>query len=145
MDEWTQRLSAFRYRDAAAELLRRRLFAQRPSSTPVLAHGDFAPQNLLEIPTGALLVDWEQCGSAPQAFDAGWLSALVRAELTPTGSPASLTRQLERLQIDADELRWCEGLGLLRLLYRVRTASMSANGRSAAAARLRVAILHHLD
>jgi len=36
-----------------------------------LAHGDFAPQNFLDSPSGLVLVDWEEAGTAEDGFDAG--------------------------------------------------------------------------
>jgi hypothetical protein len=70
---------------------------------------------------------------------------LVRARLVPGDSSEVLALQLAAVGVDNHELRWFEGLGLLRLLYRVRTTQLSANARSVAAGRLRAAILHHLE
>ncbi len=143
---WLERLSATRLHDAPAELLRSQLCASPAAQAHGLAHGDFAPQNLLVSADRIALVDWEQCGSAPAAFDAGWSMALARTRMLPEQDADALGHRLTSMGLEPEALRWFEALGVLRLLYRVRASSaLTGSGRQAAVGRIRAAVLRLLD
>lgn len=114
---WQARLKALPFEGAAAALWDH-LQDSPPLGLPTLAHGDFAPQNFLWTEAGLMLIDWEEIGWAAPAFDAGWLLALNRVGAGPRLGQASLFASLIARGFPAHNLRWFEGLGLLRMLYR---------------------------
>jgi aminoglycoside phosphotransferase (APT) family kinase protein len=102
---------------AAADALA--IVTPAPAAARSLAHGDFAPQNFLHSPAGLVVVDWEEAGAADDGFDAGWLLALNRLGAGPRLPRPELAARLEGSGFAAAALRRWEGVGLLRMHYRV--------------------------
>ncbi len=136
-EQWLTRLEAVRWHDALAELLYTRLQQELPRAPLVLAHGDFAPQNLVWAQGRAMLVDWEELGRAPAEFDPGWLLTLSSMGATPSLHPEALRARLIDEGLDDGHLRWFQGLGLLRMAYRSRSLPLPANVAAAMVQRIR--------
>ena len=83
-----------------------------------VAHGDFAPQNMLMGPQGWFILDWEEMGAARPGFDAGWVMALNLQGSGPKVEQTTLEQTMEKLGIPQFNLAWYTGLGLLRVFYR---------------------------
>lgn len=113
--EWLQRVEPASAEDGAAADLWNQLRDRRPDGTRCLAHGDFAPQNFVLADPGLTLIDWEDVGHARPGFDAGWLLSLNRVAAGPGWPHGRLMKALMQLGIAASNLRWFEGLGLLRM------------------------------
>ena len=118
---WLDRLQHHISDEPAAAFMLDRLRRAMPRGERTLAHGDFALQNFVYRPRSRmLLVDWEEIGSAPPGFDAGWMLAHARIgvgvrsyeEMLPVLVGAGFSRP---------NLGWFEALGLLRLLFRARS------------------------
>jgi hypothetical protein len=118
---WQRRLADFDFDDAAAQRLQAWLAEPRVDEPRTLAHGDFSAQNFCRTPERLALVDWEEAGSAPAGFDAGWLLAHNRIGSGPGWPPETLRGRLVALGFCRDNLVRFEALGLLRLLYRCLT------------------------
>jgi aminoglycoside phosphotransferase (APT) family kinase protein len=121
---WLDRFRQVSFNTTLAEALFRRLLASLPNGERTLAHGDLAPQNFLCTDDRLLLLDWEEVGSAHSGFDAGWVLALNRIGAGPRMPQTQLFRSLVSMGFLVDNLRWFEGLGLLRMLYRLLTWPM---------------------
>lgn len=121
---WLDCLSNFAFGFAPAEALLNRLLGTQPLGPRTWAHGDFSGQNLIMASHGLVLIDWEDLGSAPAGFDAGWLLALNRLGAGPQVSPLGLFGVFNNLGFPEENLRWFEALGLLRLLYRAKTLNL---------------------
>jgi Ser/Thr protein kinase RdoA (MazF antagonist) len=113
--EWLQLVGPAAAEDDAAADLWNQLGERRPGGTRCLAHGDFAPQNFVLADLGLALIDWEDVGYARPGFDAGWLLSLNRVAAGPGWPQGRLMKELTQLGIAASNLRWFEGLGLLRM------------------------------
>jgi hypothetical protein len=118
---WLRRLEGRLDAWPVASRLLELLATAPPQGGPVLAHGDFAPQNFLDCGGDLALVDWDEMGCAEPGFDGGWLLALNRVGAGPRMQPARLRGRLIAHGAPEDNLVWFEGLGLLRLLYRAST------------------------
>ena len=51
-----------------------RIAAALPLTEPVPCHNDLLPANLLSVPAGVMLVDWEYAGMGHPLFDLGNLA-----------------------------------------------------------------------
>jgi hypothetical protein len=137
---WLDRLQPYVSDEPAAAFILDRLRQAMPSGRPTLAHGDFAPQNFVRCGSKMFLVDWEEIGSSPPGFDAGWMLAHARLGVgVRTYEP--MLGVLLAAGFRSSNLRWFERLGLLRLLFRVRTLATS-DGLSR---RVRVAVERAVD
>jgi len=125
---WLERLRLSLSDDPAASFIMNSLCGRPPRGTATLAHGDFGFQNLLQTENGMVLIDWEEMGSAAPGFDAGWMLAVTGLQ-AGAQTRAELFRRLLDTGIPVDNLRWFERLGLLRLLYRVRTLPLDSDAR----------------
>lgn len=143
-ERWMAELSAMDHLDAIAELLRRQLFEHPPDGPAGLAHGDFGLQNLVWAQGEVALVDWEELGLAPAEFDGGWLLAMSTVGATPSLRVDELVPRLLELGLEAERLRWYQGLGLLRLLWRSRALSLPPARAGAIAQRVRGAMVELL-
>lgn len=121
---WLDRFSQATFNSSSGQGLSQRLLESLPKGEQTLAHGDFAPQNFLCTGERLLLLDWEEVGSAHTGFDAGWILALNRIGAGPRMPQTQLFRSLVSIGFPVDNLRWFEGLGLLRMLYRLLTLPM---------------------
>lgn len=136
---WLDRLERSLSDESAAAFLLDGLHRAMPRGPRTLAHGDFSPQNLVWSSDGLILVDWEEFGSAPPGFDAGWLLAHVRLGVEQTRRDLLLTCMGDE-GLDSSNLEWFETLGLLRLLHRARTLPMEAGLRQTVLAAVRSAV-----
>jgi hypothetical protein len=116
---WLERLTAATSRRSPAGEVLARLRPVSPRGCAALAHGDFAPQNIIVGKNGPVLIDWEEAGRAAAGFDAGWLLALRCIGCGVDLSYDRLTGELYARGFERDALRWFEGLGLARLAWRV--------------------------
>jgi hypothetical protein len=114
-DHWLDLVDESARIDAACCAVQRVLRAAPPSGPRTLVHGDFAPQNFLLGADGLALVDWEEAGRARPGFDAGWLLALNRVGAGARMHRSVLFGRLAALGLAPPNLRWFEGLGLLRM------------------------------
>lgn len=137
---WLDRLDAHPFEDAGASALLSSLRRAAPEGPRTLAHGDFSVQNFVWSPRGVLLVDWEEVGSAPVGFDAGWMLALARMGHGPPRRPPELLSAFLDAGFPRSNLRWFEALGLLRLLFRAETLPMDAGLRRVVVGVLRGAV-----
>jgi aminoglycoside phosphotransferase (APT) family kinase protein len=144
-DEWIARLHEFDAWDAPAEHLKHRLFEALPRRPAVLTHGDFSPQNFLLTARGLMLLDWESIGQAPPGFDEGWMVALSCLGVTPGLTVAQLIERITASGICYDDLRWFQGLGLLRLLYRTHTLRIEEHLRPHLLSRIRAGIQEYIQ
>ena len=140
--EWLDRLERGLADDGAACSVLRWLRRAQPEGPSSLAHGDFSPQNLVRRPGGLVLVDWEEVGSAAAGFDAGWMLAHATMGAGPRGRVQVLAA-FHDLGLPDENLVWFETLGLLRLLFRVRTLGMDDGTRRIVTSVLRSAIGLH--
>jgi hypothetical protein len=100
--------------EAAADVLHR--LHERPPAGPLcLAHGDFAPQNFVLTAEGLTLIDWEHLGYARPGFDAGWLLGLNRVGTGPRWPQDRLAQRFAEMGLTRWNLKWFEGMGLLRM------------------------------
>jgi aminoglycoside phosphotransferase (APT) family kinase protein len=115
--EWLDNVAPAAAEDEAACDLLCRLRERAPDGVPCFAHGDFAPQNfVLGGPAGLTLIDWEDCGYSRPGFDAGWLLSLNRIGAGPRCEQTVLHRRLiDETGVVDTNLKWFEGLGLLRM------------------------------
>lgn len=104
------------------------------------AHGDFAPQNWLWSGSNLILVDWEEPGYSRAGFDAGWLLALNRVGAGPRKEQNVLFKELQGTGFHDHNLRWFEGLGLVRLLYRTLTEKFPAKQKALMKFRVEIAM-----
>jgi hypothetical protein len=126
---WLERLRKELSGDPIACQILGQLNGAVPSGPRTVAHGDFSVQNMVIGSAGLMLVDWEELGSAPLGFDAGWMLAqarfghglISRNEMFERFASAGFLRE---------NLRWFEALGLLRMLFRTRTLPMGPGVRS---------------
>jgi aminoglycoside phosphotransferase (APT) family kinase protein len=100
-----------------------------PGGPRSLAHGDFSLQNVIRTFHGVVLVDWEEFGSAPAGFDAGWMLALARMGYGPPRSHREMFEVFGAAGFPESNLTWFETLGLLRLLFRARTLPLESGTR----------------
>ena len=121
---WLDRLGEALADEPAASLIVERLRQSVPGGPRSLAHGDFSVQNLLCKDGGLVLLDWEEIGSAPAGFDAGWMLALARVGHAPLLSYQAMRRGFLDAGFPSANLHWFEMLGVLRLLFRARTLSL---------------------
>jgi aminoglycoside phosphotransferase (APT) family kinase protein len=142
---WMKLLRSFDFHDAPAELLKHRLLANPVPGPFGLAHGDFSPQNFVSTSSGLMLIDWEEAGRAPIAFDAGWLLVLGELGLTPRRTPLQLMTDMQPLDLEPSALRWSFRIGLLRLLWRARTMELDYHSRTGTITRLRQLISNELE
>jgi aminoglycoside phosphotransferase (APT) family kinase protein len=119
--DWLARVSPLGRDDPAAKRTLDDLAAHPPSGAPCLAHGDVAPQNLIETPSGLVLIDWEEAGAARPGFDAGWLLALNRIGAGLRTPRRELIRAATDAGLSPSNVAWFEQLGLLRLQWRMRS------------------------
>lgn len=138
---WLERVAAAPFADEPAERAREWLCARAPDGEPRLAHGDFSPQNIVLARGVARLIDWEEVGVARPGFDAGWLLAQNRAGAGPRLPQPVLEDTLTGRGVSRDDLRWFEGLGLLRLLWRAETLTIADDVRPRVLAGVRQAIV----
>jgi aminoglycoside phosphotransferase (APT) family kinase protein len=137
-ERWQRRLGAFDFNDAAAQRLQAWLADPHVDEQPrTLAHGDFSAQNFCRTLERLALVDWEEAGSAPAGFDAGWLLAHNRIGSGPGWPEEALRGQLLALGFSRDNLVRFEALGLLRLLYRCLTLPLEPGRRELLARHVR--------
>jgi aminoglycoside phosphotransferase (APT) family kinase protein len=141
---WLRRVTAMEHLDAIAGLLRQQLVEHPPLGPLGLAHGDFGLQNLVWHAGEVALVDWEELGLAPAEFDGGWLLAMSTMGATPSLQPTELRPRLVALGLEDERLRWYQGLGLLRLSWRMRALSLPAAQAGAIAQRVRAAMVELL-
>jgi hypothetical protein len=132
---WLERLRSALSDDPAASFIMDSLCRRAPQGRATLAHGDFSFQNFLQTSNGMVLIDWEEMGSAPPGFDAGWMLALTWLQ-AGAQTHAEVFRRLSGAGIPAYNLRWFERLGLLRLLYRARTLPLDSDPRRQVQARV---------
>ncbi len=95
-----------------------RIAAALPLSEPVPCHNDLLPANLLSVPGGVMLVDWEYAGMGHPLFDLGNLAVnnefddlaeerLLEAYLgAPPGPAPRAALKLMRIMSDAREGAW---------------------------------------
>jgi len=121
---WLDRLDAHFLADADTSLLLSSLRGAVPDGPRTLAHGDFSVQNFVWSSGGVMLVDWEEVGSAPVGFDAGWMLALARMGHGPLRSHQEMLAAFVAAGFPPSNLSWFEALGLLRLLFRTQTLPM---------------------
>ncbi len=125
---WLDRLEQHFSDHPAAAFIMNLLRSAMPEGESTLAHGDFSPQNFVWGSGGLVLVDWDEIGSAPPGFDAGWM--LAHAYLGVGARPyVEMIRVLMAEGFQKSNLRWFERLGLLRLLFRARTLPMDDGRR----------------
>jgi aminoglycoside phosphotransferase (APT) family kinase protein len=142
---WLERLSRFNFLHPPARRLMHHLL-QAPLDGPrTLAHGDFSAQNLLCTSDGLILLDWEEIGTAPMGFDAGWLLALNRVGSGPRHVQRQVFQNLAARGFPEGNLCWFEGLGLLRLLYRAMTLPIDDIVRTFIVTRLYTIISDYVD
>jgi aminoglycoside phosphotransferase (APT) family kinase protein len=122
---WLSRLEAHFSADATASALLAALSRSVPEGPRTLAHGDFSVQNLVWGWGGFVLVDWEEVGSAPPGFDAGWMLALARMGHGPQVDHREMQEAFLKAGFPRSNLIWFEALGLLRLFFRTRTLPMA--------------------
>jgi hypothetical protein len=127
---WLERLLRFDFLYPPARDLLHNLLGAAPAGPRAMTHGDFSTQNFLWASNGLTLVDWEEIGSAHIGFDAGWTLALNRIGSGPRCAQEQLFAELAGLGFPEANLRWFEGLGLLRLLYRASTLPVDAAVRA---------------
>jgi aminoglycoside phosphotransferase (APT) family kinase protein len=143
IDAAERELPADDHVQAAVGVLR----ANVPTGGRTLAHGDFSVWNLIPRRDRLVLVDWEEVGSAPAGFDAGWLLALARAGAAAPWEAATLEPALA-LSFPLDALVWFEAIGLVRLLIRTRGLGIGPLARPLVEAPIRAALrtaLRRLD
>jgi thiamine kinase-like enzyme len=107
-------------RDVAA-----RIATVLPLTDPVPCHDDLLPANLLRVPDGVMLVDWEYAGMGHRLFDLGNLAVnnafddtaeerLLAAYYGATPTPAQRAAlKLMRIMSDAREAAWGVVQGVL--------------------------------
>jgi aminoglycoside phosphotransferase (APT) family kinase protein len=117
---WLDRLEQHISDEPAAAFILDTLRRKRPKGERTLAHGDFIPQNFVLGSSGIVLIDWEEVGSAPPGFDAGWMLAHTQIG-AGARSHAEMLRGLTAAGFRKSNLYWFERLGLLRLLFRARS------------------------
>lgn len=137
---WLDRLDAHSFADVSASSLLSSLRRAGPEGPRTLAHGDFSVQNFVWSPRGVVLVDWEEVGSAPVGFDAGWMLALARMGHSPPRSHREMLTAFLDAGFQRSNLSWFEALGLLRLLYRAETLPMDHGLRRVVVSALRRAV-----
>jgi aminoglycoside phosphotransferase (APT) family kinase protein len=142
---WLERLSRWNFEYVPARFLLDSLGRRTPGGPRTLAHGDFGAQNLLHTRAGLVLVDWEEIGSAPIGFDAGWILALNRVGAGPLGDQLQVFQHLVARGFPAANLSWFEVLGLLRLLYRAMTLPLDAAVRTILVESIRAEISSYGD
>ena len=120
---WLDRLEQQISDEPVAQFILKTLRSEMPKGQRTLAHGDFSPQNFILGSSGIVLIDWEEVGSAPLGFDAGWLLAHARIG-AGVQSHAEILRVLTAEGFPASNLHWFERLGLLRLVFRARALPM---------------------
>lgn len=118
---WLDRVDAGLAGDPSAAAVVAWLRANPPAGEPVLVHGDLQAPNVVHSPDGPILVDWEEVGTAPDGFDAGWLLALARLGAVQPWTRERLWQEVSALGTPDSNLWWFERLGLLRAWWRVRT------------------------
>ncbi len=126
---WLDRLAKQMSNDAAAAFILASLRCSVPDGPRLLTHGDFSLQNFIRSSDGVVLVDWEEVGSAPPGFDAGWMLALARLGYGPPQSHDEMVDAFVDAGLSKSNLSWFETLGLLRLLFRARTLPMTPDHR----------------
>ena len=89
-----------------------------PLTEPVPCHNDLLPANLLSVPAGVMLVDWEYAGMGHPLFDLGNLAVnnefddpaeerLLETYLgAPPGAAPRAALKLMRIMSDAREGAW---------------------------------------
>jgi glycosyltransferase involved in cell wall biosynthesis/aminoglycoside phosphotransferase (APT) family kinase protein len=120
---WLDRLEQGLSDEPVASFILNTLRRELPQGRRTLAHGDFSPQNFVLTENRIVLIDWEEVGSAPPGFDAGWMLAHARVG-AGAHSHAEILRVLTAAGFPESNLRWFERLGLLRLLFRARSLCM---------------------
>jgi len=120
---WLDRLEQHLSDEPAATFILDTLRHEMPKGRRTLAHGDFSPQNFVLSSGEIVLIDWEEVGSAPLGFDAGWMLAHARIG-AGARSHAEIVRVLTAEGFSKSNLYWFERLGLLRLLLRARALPM---------------------
>ena len=118
---WLDRLHDHLRDHPPAAVLLASLRSTLPQGPRYLAHGDFSLQNFIRSAGGVVLLDWEEVGSAPSGFDAGWMLALTRLGYGPPTSPREMLDAFVTAGFPESNVTWFETLGLLRLLYRAQT------------------------
>jgi len=114
------------------------LFDGRPA---VLAHGDWAPVNVLVADGGVVaVVDWETARLADPLFDLAWWGAIVRA-FHPDAWVRSWPALLEAAGVEPDRATTerLRTLGTLRMLEALASAGVAGEPTAAAAWARRVA------
>ena len=97
------------------------LFAGR---APVLAHGDFGPQNVLAVGGEVTAVlDWEDVRLADPLLDVAWWAWLVRAH-TPEAFARSWAEFLKSAGVDPQQERFAQRLNALIALRLLDTADV---------------------
>jgi hypothetical protein len=113
--EWLELAAPAAAEDEAAGDLLHRLRERTPEGRPCLAHGDFAPQNFVLTAEGLTLIDWEHLGYACPGFDAGWLLSLNLVGTGPRWPQDRLAQRFAEMGLTRWNLKWFEGMGLLRM------------------------------
>ncbi|MDJ0752796.1 MAG: hypothetical protein QNJ45_04705 [Ardenticatenaceae bacterium] len=87
---------------------------------PTVAHGYFAPQNIIDNGRTLALINWHHFGNSFPAFDAGWLLAINRVYGQVSENHGQMQSDLSALFRDPFQPYFGEGLSLLCLLYLAR-------------------------
>lgn len=113
--------SAEACRDAAAAVLARLACLLPGPSEPVLVHGSFSVNHVLDLGTGAGVVDWDGFRQGPRELDvAAFLATLARVAgkeaslAAPAARAAAAFRAQLEGKIDAAALAWFEAGSLIR-------------------------------
>jgi aminoglycoside phosphotransferase (APT) family kinase protein len=140
--QWLDRLSTLAREDDTAAAVHDALSRAAAPTYGALAHGDFAPQNLVRGIDGRAVtpIDWEEAGYARAGLDGGWLLALNRVGAGPALTRERVWDACRTAGLSTEELVWGEGLGLLRLYYRVTTWGRSDDRWAAKQAWIRAAL-----
>jgi aminoglycoside phosphotransferase (APT) family kinase protein len=142
---WLERVSSLRRHDAMAARLLNALTEHAPIGIPCLAHGDFAPQNVLDSASGLVLIDWEEAGASSPGFDVGWLLALNRIGAGLRMNREALLARATALRIPISNAIWFEGLGLLRLEWRATSWLTTRPHLGAVVEKIRSAVSEFTD
>ncbi|WP_437587682.1 aminoglycoside phosphotransferase family protein [Sorangium sp. So ce1000] len=127
---WIERLEGPLSDEPAASFLLSRLRRSPLEGPRTLVHGDFSLQNFVRSAGRLVLVDWEEPGSAPPGFDAGWMLALARMGAGPPQGHRVLAAGFLDAGFPEPNLVWFEALGLLRLLFRARSLPIADGVRA---------------
>jgi aminoglycoside phosphotransferase (APT) family kinase protein len=137
---WLDRLEKHLSDDSTASFMLASLRRTVPGGPRTLVHGDFSIQNFIRNSVGIMLVDWEEIGSAPSGFDAGWMLALARLGYGQLRSYRDMFEAVVDAGFPKSNVSWFEALGLLRLLFRARTLPIDDDHRQLVLAAVQQAV-----